>query len=206
MVTRTSIVVALCAAGLGLACVPKSHYAIVGGYRSFKLPPEMVPPQNGAKEPPQGQPYTVRMAEGGRVWVAELPQTPGPFEMTIPLEAAPATARAPLGQKPGAAPQMAAAVDPQTEAEAKVQRYLLSVARVKDLASVGRNELALVVLDEVLKEHPKDERLWLMKGTLFRKSGQPARAKEAWTTAQQLAPSDPEVAEALRSLSEEELP
>lgn len=183
-----AIVVGLCA-----ACEPSVRYARVSP-RSFRLPPEMVPPNKDDALKLYGplQPYTVRVAERGRVWAAELPQVPGPFEMTIPLDA------------DASMPTRMAELNPDTEA--KVQRYLLGVARVKDLSATGRTELALVVLDEVIAEFPKEERLWVMKGTLHRRSGQPGLAREAWRKALELAPADTEVAEALRALDSEAQP
>lgn len=191
--SRTPPLAATLLLALCTACEPSVRYARVSD-RSFHLPPEMVPPKQDAEsklyEGPQ--PYTVRVAERGRVWVAELPQVPGPFEMTIPIDA---DASMPLPM-----------ADLKPETEAKVQRYLMGVARVKDLAATGRTELALVVLDEVLAEFPKEERLWVMKGTLHRKSGQSGRAREAWKKALELAPADAEVIDALRTLEAEEQP
>jgi hypothetical protein len=177
--TAIALAIALALALVGACKTPDGS-----SKRTFYVPPEMEPHH----DPYKSKPYTVRMAEGGRIWVAELPDNSGPFEMEVPLAV------------DGGTPPPSAVADLDPKAEAKVQRYQVGVARVKELYSAGRTEMALVVLGELLGDYPSDERLWVMKGSLHRRAGQPARAKEAWRKALELAPGDDEVSEALRAL------
>jgi len=181
-------------------------------------PPPLTPPQK----------YILRMAESGRVWEVELPEGSGGYEVRLPLAggnpvemltpadeemlsealedvkaAKPAADGKPAADsKPVAAKQPAAdgrAVD--AHKAARTRSYLGSVARVKEMYSSRRYELALIELVNLEKEYPNDARLLAMKGSLYLKLGQSKLARQAWEKALSINPDDLGVAEALRAIA-----
>jgi len=178
-------------------------------------PPPLTPPQK----------YILRMAEAGRVWEVELPEATGGYEVRLPLagggpvemltsadeellseavlsakaEQAPRPAeekKLPEEQKlPGEAPRVDA------NRAARTRSYLGGVARVKEMYSARRYELALIELVNLEAEYPKDARLLAMKGSLYLKLGQPKLARQAWEKALSINPEDLGVAEALRAIA-----
>ncbi len=181
-------------------------------------PPPITPPQK----------YILRMAESGRVWEVELPEGSGGYEVRLPLagggplemltpadeemlaeavqdvkDAKPATDGKPAaGSKPVAAKQPAAdgqVVD--AHKAARTRSYLGGVARVKEMYSSRRYELALIELVNLEKEYPNDARLLAMKGSLYLKLGQTKLARQAWEKALSINPDDLGVAEALRAIA-----
>ncbi len=149
---------------------------------SLYIPPEM----RAAASTGRAERATVRMAEDGRVFEAEVPVHNGPYALSVPLS------------EPGRKPPALGGVDAATEA--RVQHYLLTMDQVKELGRTGRVELGLVMLEDLLRRHPEDDRLWALKGSLHRRAGQPEAAKVAWRKALELSPGDVEVAEALRGV------
>jgi tetratricopeptide (TPR) repeat protein len=158
------------------------------------------------------------MAESGRVWEVELPEGSGGYEVRLPiaggspvemltaadeemlaeaLQDAKATKPAAAGgQKPADGGQVVDA-----HKAARTRSYLGGVARVKEMFSSRRYELALIELVSLEKEYPKDARLLAMKGSLYLKLGQPKLARQAWEQALSINPDDLGVAEALRAIA-----
>jgi tetratricopeptide (TPR) repeat protein len=154
----------------------------------LSLPPEMQPPPPGATGAASGgDRATVRLAEQGRVFEVELPAHHAAYAVAVPVG-------------PGARPSPALPGGVDAESAARAQAYLIGVARVRELYGAGRVELALAALEDLLAKHPDDDRLWAMKGSLHRRTGQRAAAQAAWRRALELSPGDVEVAEALRGL------
>ena len=175
---------------------------------------------------PPAQKYILRMAEGGRVWEVELPEGAGGYEVRLPISnggpmemltpadeemlaealqqskpaagtGKPATAT-PDAKKP-AGGEAAQLVDAQRAA--RTRSYLGGVARVKEMFSSRRYELALIELVNLEQQYPADARLLAMKGSLYVKLGKQKLAREAWEKALTINPEDPAVAEALRTLA-----
>ena len=179
-----------------------------------KSKPPLTPPQK----------YILRMAENGRVWEVELPEATGGYEVRLPLAGggpvemltsadeemlaeAVVGAQAPKDARPGAdATPPAPEGEKKAEAPlldankaARTRSYLGGVARVKEMYSSRRYELALIELVALEKEYPQDARLLAMKGSLYMKLGQPKLARQAWEKALSINPEDAGVAEALRA-------
>ncbi|HEY8206494.1 MAG TPA: hypothetical protein VIG99_03365, partial [Myxococcaceae bacterium] len=97
--------------------------------------------------------YLVRLAEGGRVWEVELPESAGGYEIRVPLAGGPleqmtsadeelladSTAKVATGGLPEAS---ARAVD--AKGAAKKKSYLGSLAKVNELYTGKKYELALI--------------------------------------------------------------
>ena len=173
--------------------------------------------------------YVLRLAEHNRVWELELPESAGGYEMRIPLDGpldSPTAADAEMlaaapdrdaattaaDAKPDAAAQPPAASSANTPAKpagaqaapkALRKSYLGTLAKVREMYASRRYELALVELVDLEASHPKDARLFAMKGSLYQKLGKPKLARESWQKALALDPDDAAVAEALRTLKEE---
>jgi tetratricopeptide (TPR) repeat protein len=172
--------------------------------------------------------YVLRLAEHNRLWELELPESAGGYEMRIPLDApldSPTAADAELlasAPDPSAAAKPAADAKPdatarpdtaakppaasaKADAAAKLpgKSYLGTLAKVREMYSSRRYELALVELVDLEASHPKDARLQAMKGSVYLKLGKAQLARESWQKALALDPEDPAVAEALRTLKEE---
>jgi tetratricopeptide (TPR) repeat protein len=157
--------------------------------------------------------YVVRMAEGGRVWEVEMPESAGGYEIKVPLAGgtldqmtaadeemlADSTARAAAGGLPDATSK---AVD--ARGAAKKKSYLGSLARVNEMYAAKKYELALIEVVSLEKEYPQDARILSMKGSLYLKLGKVKLAREAWEKALQASPNDHGLAEALRELSARE--
>jgi tetratricopeptide (TPR) repeat protein len=174
---------------------------------------------------PPAQKYILRMAEGGRVWEVELPEGAGGYEVRLPIshggpmemltpadeemlaeamqQARPADAGKPAAATPDAKKpaggEAAQLVDAQRAA--RTRSYLGGVARVKEMFSSRRYELALIELVNLEQQYPADARLLAMKGSLYVKLGKQKLAREAWEKALTINPEDPAVAEALRTLA-----
>jgi tetratricopeptide (TPR) repeat protein len=185
------------------------------------VPNEMrrsAPPAASKKEKPPplpaAQKYILRMAEGGRVWEVELPEGSGGYEVRLPISnggpmemltpadeemlAEAMQSAAPEGKKP-AGGEAAQLVD--AKKAAATRSYLGGVARVKEMFSSRRYELALIELVNLEQQYPNDARLLAMKGSLYVKVGKPKLAREAWEKSLSINPEDPAVAEALRTLA-----
>jgi tetratricopeptide (TPR) repeat protein len=205
-----------------LALLPACQSSLTS--KTLVVPNEMrrtSPPSASKKEKPPplppAQKYILRMAEGGRVWEVELPEGAGGYEVRLPISnggpmemLTPADeemiaesvlkppAPGPDGKKP-AAGEAPPVVD--AKRAANTRSYLGGVARVKEMFSSRRYELALIELVNLEQQYPNDARLLAMKGSLYLKVGKPKLAREAWEKALSINPEDPAVAEALRTLA-----
>jgi tetratricopeptide (TPR) repeat protein len=155
-------------------------------------------PQAAAKAA-SAQNVVVKLAEHGRNWEIELPDSSGGYELRLPLgDAVP-------DEKPTAADQELLARADKKTPEAK-RSYLSGLARVTEMYSSKRYELALIEVVNLEAEYPQDSRVLSMKGTLYSKLGKPSLAREAWQKALALDPQDAAVQEALRELANAEEP
>ena len=167
--------------------------APVAGAASPKAPAapqRLVSPKVPTQE---SQRYTLRLVERGRVWEFELPESTGGYEVRIPL--------GPGIETPTAADQEMLAG--KTPPEGHSKSYLATLAKLGEMYSAHRYELALIEVVDLEQQYPKDPRLLAMKGSLYQKLGKAALAREAWKKALEIDPSDTTVAEALRALKEE---
>ena len=139
------------------------------------------------------QRYTLRLVERGRVWEVELPESTGGYEVRIPI--------GPGIETPTAAAQEMLAG--KTPPEGRSKSYLATLAKLAEMYSAHRYELALIEVVDLEQQYPKDARLLAMKGSLYQKLGKAALAREAWKKSLEIDPSDTTVAEALRALKEE---
>lgn len=162
---------------------------------SQTLPAKAGAPVQASLPSAPSQRYVLRLADHGRIWELELPETTGAYEVRIPLAGKPET--------PTAADQeILAGKKDVTPGEAS-KSYLGTLARIGELYGAKKYELALIEAVDLEGQYPKDARLAAMKGSLFQKLGKPQLAKEAWQKALELDPGDTVVAAALRGLSEE---
>ena len=139
------------------------------------------------------QRYTLRLVERGRVWEVELPESTGGYEVRIPL--------GPGIETPTAADQEMLAG--KTPPEGRSKSYLATLAKLAEMYSAHRYELALIEAVDLEQQYPKEARIEAMKGSLYQKLGKTELAREAWKKALELDPSDTMVAEALRGLKGE---
>ena len=151
-----------------------------------KLISPVVPTQSSQR-------YTLRLVERGRVWEVELPESTGGYEVRIPL--------GPGIETPTAADQEMLAG--KTPPEGRSKSYLATLAKLAEMYSGHRYELALIEVVDLEQQYPKDARLLAMKGSLYQKLGKATLAREAWKKSLEIDPSDTTVAEALRALKEE---
>lgn len=177
--------------------------------------PGAPPPKMELRGPSNDTKYVVRLAEGGRVWEVELPESAGGYEVRVPLAGGPleqmtsadeelladSTAKAATSGLPDAA-SSGKAVD--AKGAAKKKSYLGSLARVNEMYVAKKYELALIEVVSLEKEYPQDSRILSMKGSLYLKLGKHKLAREAWEKALQINPNDQALAEALRELSSRE--
>jgi hypothetical protein len=139
------------------------------------------------------QRYTLRLVERGRVWEVELPESTGGYEVRIPL--------GPGIETPTEADQELLAG--KTPPPGKSKSYLSTLAKVGEMYSSHRYELALIEVVDLEQQYPKDPRILAMKGSLYQKLGKTVLAREAWKKALEIDPSDTTIAEALRALKED---
>jgi tetratricopeptide (TPR) repeat protein len=133
----------------------------------------------------------VRMAEHGRVWELELPESSGAYELQIPLAGRPLEAQTRADQE----------LLGKTQPEKK--SYLGALARISDLFEHHRYELALIETADLETAYPDEARLQAMKGSLYQKLGKNKLAREAWKRALEIEPSNTSVVQALRELGED---
>jgi len=151
------------------------------------------PPAPQAQPPiVESQRYTLRLVERGRVWEVELPESTGGYEVRIPL--------GPGIETPTLADQEMLG---KTPPEGKSKSYLATLAKVGEMYSAHRYELALIEVVDLEQQYPKDARLQAMKGSLYQKLGKSALARDAWKKSLEYDPTDATVAEALRGLKGE---
>ena len=79
-------------------------------------------------------------------------------------------------------------------------RYLLTLARVKELYRSRQYEIALVELAELDRQYPEDEHILSMKGSLYDRLGNKNLAREAWQQTLRINPYNLAVLEALQRL------
>jgi tetratricopeptide (TPR) repeat protein len=215
-------VVLVVAVALGCTTPFAPKYLAVPPEMSRTAPPPPVAPKAGAaapkmelRGPSNDTKYVVRLAEGGRVWEVELPESAGGYEVRVPLAGGPleqmtaadeelladSTARAATSGLPDASGS-GKAVD--AKGAAKKKSYLGSLAKVNELYVGKKYELALIEVVALEKEYPQDSRILSMKGSLYLKLGKHKLAREAWEKALQINPNDQALAEALRELSSRE--
>lgn len=189
------------------------------GRRSISVPPEMLKPKDKPREKAsETSMYVVRMSEGGRVWEVSLPESSGGYEVRVPLAgpipeqltradqellADTAATSAGLGTVTPASATVAPAGKPQVDARAAGARksYLGTLAKVNELYTARKFELALIEVSALEQQYPEDARLWSMKGSLYLKLGRHKLARESWEKALSLNPNDTFLAEALRELA-----
>ncbi len=136
--------------------------------------------------------YLLRLAEHGRVWEVELPESSGGYEVRIPLGS-------PV-ELPTAADQELLGKEP---AAAAPRSFLATLAKVSEMYAAHRYEMALIEVVDLEAQYPKEARIPAMKGSLYQKLGKTQLARDAWKKALELDPADTAVAEALRGLREE---
>lgn len=168
--------------------------------RAKEKPPPLTPPQK----------YILRMAEAGRVWEVELPETEGGYEVRLPMagggpvEMLTSADEEMLAEAVLDAKQQKPAGDERVvdaNKKARTRSYLGGMAKVKEMYASRRYELALIELVNLETEYPNDARLLAMKGSLYLKLGQPKLARQAWEKALSINPDDLGVAEALRTIA-----
>lgn len=81
--------------------------------------------------------------------------------------------------------------------------YLRGLAEVEDLYQKQKFSEALVRLAPLVEQYPKQSRLYVMQGTLFRKIGEKKLALQAYQKAQQLDPNNPSLEEAVLKSQDE---
>ena len=161
--------------------------------RPGAVPAALAPEKPLAPSADPSQRYLLRLAENGRVWEVELPETTGAYELRIPLEDT-------RGTK---ADEKLLAGGEWNSANPAKKSYLAGLAHVRELYDTQKYELAFIDLSDLESSYPNDSRLLAMKGTLYLKLGRPKLAREAWQHAVQLDPNDTQTAEALRGIKEE---
>lgn len=200
---------------LGIGCASMNNKVLV-------VPPEMRRPlYTGAPAKPAAQPfapgrpgavqaalapakplapsadpsqrYVLRLAENGRLWEVELPETTGAYELRIPLE----------DTKGTQADERLLAGGSWSSSDPAKKSYLAGLAHVRELYDLRKYELAFIDLNDLEQGYPNDSRLLAMKGTLYLKLGRTKLARETWQHAVTLDPNDTQTAEALRGLKEE---
>lgn len=199
---------------------------VVPAPKVISVPPEMVrprPPPAAAgtaaaaaarmevRQATEASKYVMRLAEGGRVWEVELPESAGGYEMRVPLAGGPleqmtqadeelladTTVKNATGPLLDTVP--AKAVDAKRASQKR--SYLGSMAKVNEMYTQKRYELALIEVVSLEKEYPQDARIQAMKGSLYLKLGRHKLARESWEKALSISPNDQGIAEALRELS-----
>jgi len=156
----------------------------------------LLQPATARPAAPDGR-YVLRLAEHNRVWELELPEAAGGYEMSIPLAG-------PLDSPTLADTEMLgpAPVEP-VKPQPPRKSYLATLAKVREMYSSRRYEMALVEVVDLESAHPNDARLFAMKGSLYLKLGKKDLARTSWEKALSLDPKDAAVAEALRHIKEE---
>lgn len=147
-------------------------------------------PATSATAPDQR--YVLRLIEHGRTWEVELPEQTGGYEVRVPI--------GPPVEAPTLADQELLGKDPKG---APPRSYLSALARIAEMYSAHKYELALIEAADLGQQYPKEGRIEAMKGSLYQKLGKTELAREAWKKALELDPTDVTVAEALRGLKGE---
>ncbi|MCA1825849.1 MAG: hypothetical protein LC689_02775, partial [Myxococcales bacterium] len=122
-------------------------------------PPARAPaakPPPAPSRVPQAQRYVLRLVEHGRVWEVEMPEQSGGYEVRIPLGP-------PVEQPTLADQELLGKETKQTPSKS----YLTGLAKIAEMYSAHRYELALIELVDLEHEYPKDARIEAMKGSLY---------------------------------------
>lgn len=128
--------------------------------------------------------------------------------LEVPIDRSAGEVRIPLGQgtvsqrQTGADIVAANATLPATNGANK-SAYLQALSRVNQLYADKRFDTALIEVESLEKEFPKDARLLSMKGSLLIKLGDKPGAVKAWRRALELNPDDEALGDALEGLEEE---
>ncbi len=223
MVNARIVFGAVLLAGMFWACEPARRTLVIPDEMRAKKPPPAKVGKGTVESPRVLEPaapthpgtYTVRLAESGRLWEVDLPESSGGYQVRVPL----------AGNGAGGIPEMATEADRQlheggaadggAEITADGKRvdprtgfsqksYLGSLARVNELYRAKRFELALVELVRLEQQFPEDGRILAMKGSLLVRLRKIPQAREAYERALTINPEDIGVAEALREISEGE--
>jgi len=224
MVNARIVICAGLLAGLFWACEPTRRTLVIPDEMRAKKPPPAKKGKGTVESPRVVEPltpqhpgtYTVRLAESGRLWEVDLPQSSGGYQVRVPL----------AGGTPGGIPEMATEADQQIYAPASgadggtvvtadgklvdprtgyaQKSYLGSLAKVNELYRAKRFELALVELVNLEQQFPEDARILAMKGSLLVRLRKIPQAREAYERALAINPEDIGLAEALREISEGE--
>ncbi|MCG8416687.1 MAG: hypothetical protein MJE77_01935 [Proteobacteria bacterium] len=104
-----------------------------------------------------------------------------------------ATAPSPAVQKPNSRPDETAPAPTRPS-------YLLGIAEVRRLYTVGNHELAMVRLVALEKAYPDDVQILSMKGSLWLALRQKELARQAWESVLQIDPDNKVVIKALSEL------
>jgi tetratricopeptide (TPR) repeat protein len=166
---------------------------LVAGKPGAAAQPALAPAKPLAPSADPSQRYLLRLAENGRIWEVELPETTGAYELRIPLE----------DTKGTQADEKLLAGGAWSSANPAKKSYLAGLAHVRELYDLRKYELAFIDLNDLEQTYPNDARLLAMKGTLYLKLGRTKLARDTWQHAVQLDPNDTQTAEALRGLKEE---
>lgn len=237
MVNARILILSVVVAGaLFAACEPTRRTLVIPDeMRRAKVVQNAKTPGKGTPESPrvlepgtESRPgtYTLRLAESGRLWEYDVPESEGAYHFRIPI----------AGTQAGAPPEMMTEADAQlmgdtrlagaTEAAANgaadggtvgvdgklveprrgysQKSYLGGLAKVNELYRGKRFELALIELVNLERQFPEDGRIQAMKGSLLVRLRKFKQAREAYERALVLNPEDIGVAEALREISEGE--
>lgn len=78
--------------------------------------------------------------------------------------------------------------------------YLMGISKVEELYKKKKYAEALVRLAPLVKQYPKQTKLFVMQGTLFKKMGDSKLALEAYKRAQNLEPNNRSIRESISRL------
>ena len=170
------------------------------------------------------EPLIIRSISNGHEYVLEVPGGGEDYDIEIPLaEAGPSTGaglptgmhgnpsktdREILGQIPSIAalePKASRLVDKAfgvgpVEASLKAPSYTLGLAEIRKLFQEKKYEYALIAVNELLISYPQIPQLYKMKGSLFLKMENVSLARDAWTQALKLSPTDTALRDSLEGL------
>ncbi|MCK6548206.1 tetratricopeptide repeat protein [Myxococcota bacterium] len=181
--------------------------------RTIRIPESVVAnPKSREAQRQVMPPYVVKMSDGKRVFVAEIPvaHATGTFSTSIPLdlaalESGTATPETEADREIIEAKKASGEAVPKAEPgePAKAKSYLATLAKVQDLFKRRQHELALIELTSLERDFPDDQRILEMKGTLLWRLGRNKQARAAWERVLALDPDNTIVAQALEQLGED---
>ena len=92
---------------------------------------------------------------------------------------------------------------PDATANSPTLSYLRGLQEVEDLYQKAQFNEAIVKITPLIEQYPKQARLFMMQGTLFRKIGEKQLAYQAYKRAHELDQANPAVEEAFLRVQEE---